>query len=101
ARAMAGILARWNLSPRLCKPLQHAAEPYLEIATLTEPLRSKVERLRIAELLGQVAAPQFESWDEIDFPPPETMSRFRGFDLGQIVEQARDALEKATAATKP
>ncbi len=88
-RAIAGLLARWNLSPKLFKPLQHSGQPYAEIATLTEPLRSKVERLRVAELIGQLAIGRFEPWDEILFPPPETMSRLRAEDLGAIVEWVR------------
>jgi len=50
--------------------------PMLSLPSLTEPLRSKVERLRVAELLGQVAVVvDFEPWDEIDFPPSETICR--------------------------
>ena len=39
ARAIAGTLARWGLSPRMYKPFQHAGDSYREIATITQPLR--------------------------------------------------------------
>jgi hypothetical protein len=89
---MAGMLARWNFSPRLFKPLQHCGESYRELATMTEPLRSKVERLRVAELLGWLAVGQFKPWDEVDFPLPETMYRLRADDLNHILDQARTDL---------
>jgi hypothetical protein len=92
ARAMAGTLARWNLSPGLCKPLQHADLSYGDLASLTEPLRSKVERLRVAELLGQLAVGQFEPWDEIDFPPTATICRLRAEALASTIEQVRSEL---------
>jgi len=91
-RAMAGMLARWNLSPRLIKPLQQSGQQYQELTTLTEPLRSKVEQLRVAELLGHLAVGQFQSWDEIDFPSPETMCRLRASDFELIVEKVRTEL---------
>lgn len=97
-RALAGMLARWNLSPRLVKPLQQAGHPYAEIATLTDPLRSKAERLRLAELLGRMAAGYWEDWDEIDFPPPEMLRRLRVEALGPVVEQARGDLARLPAA---
>jgi DNA-binding response OmpR family regulator len=98
ARAVAGTLARWNLSPRIYKPLQHAGQTYRDLATMTEPLRSKVEMLRVAELLGQFAAGSFASWDEIDFPLPETMCRLRVDNLLQIVEDARAELPPSFGA---
>lgn len=93
SRAMAGVLARWNISPRLFKPLQHAGHSYGELNTLTEPLRTKVERLRLADLLGQMAVGYFEPWDQMEFPTPETMRRLRNYDLTSIRENARHELE--------
>jgi hypothetical protein len=92
---MAGILARWNLSPALCKPLQHATSPYAEIAALTEPLRSKVEWLRVAEFFGQLALGQFEPWDEVDIPPSETISRLRIEAPASTVDEIRTELTAA------
>jgi DNA-binding response OmpR family regulator len=92
SRAMAGVLARWKLSPRVYKPLQQAHQSYQDLAAMTEPLRSKVERLRVAELLGWMAVGHFEPWDEIQFPSPETMCRLRADDLVQILEEVRTEL---------
>jgi DNA-binding response OmpR family regulator len=93
-RAIAGMLARWNLSPRLTQPLKHAGQPYRELTTLTEPLRSKVELLRLAELLGIMTTGVIEPWDEIEFPLPETLARLRPDDLTEIVESARMDLDQ-------
>lgn len=99
-RALAGMLARWNLSPRLVKPLQQAGHPYAEIATLSDPLRSKAERLRLAELLGRMAVGYWEDWDEIDFPPPELLRRLRVDALAAVVEQARSELAQLPGAAR-
>jgi DNA-binding response OmpR family regulator len=92
AHAMAGMLSRWGLSPRLCKPLQFAGLPFAEAAALTEPVRSKVFQLRAAEQLGQMAAARFYPWDEIDFPPGEFMCRIRAPHLGTIVDEVRSEM---------
>lgn len=89
SRAMAGVLARWKLSPRLWKPLRQAGMSYAELSKLREPLRSKTERLRIAELVGQMAVGRFAPWDEIDFPPPEALCRLRADDLDVIIDSVR------------
>jgi HD-like signal output (HDOD) protein/CheY-like chemotaxis protein len=99
ARAMAGMLARWNLSPRLFKPLQHAALSFHELTTMGEPLRSKVERLRLAELLGQLTVGRFEPWEEIDLPLSETMSRLRAEDLFVLLGWARQNMADLGAGT--
>jgi DNA-binding response OmpR family regulator len=89
ARALARILERWKLTPRLFKPLQHAGLSYAEIGKLGEPLRSKVDRLRVAEVFGQLAVGQFEPWDEIDFPASDMMRRVRGDNVAMIIDQVR------------
>jgi hypothetical protein len=88
-RAVAGTMARWKIPSRLYKLLQQSALSYTEIATLTEPLRSKLERLRFAELIGQLAIGRFEPWDEIDLPPPETMCRLRAEDIRGVLDKVR------------
>ena len=92
AAALAGILERWKLPSRLHQPLKHAGLRYEEIAKLADPHRAKVERLRTAELFGQLSVGRFEDWDELDFPTPEIMRRLRGDNVGMIIQQIRAAM---------
>jgi HD-like signal output (HDOD) protein len=105
ARAMAGMLARWKLPPRLFKPLQRAELTYQDVSLLTDPLRSKVERLRFAEFAAQLVVGTFESWEEIDLPTSQTLSRLRVGDLFVLLEDTRSKLTElpvpqATSSSK-
>ena len=48
----------------------------------------------MGELLAQLVVGHFEPWDQIDFPLPETMSRLRVENLGQLIEESRAELRQ-------
>lgn len=98
---LAEFLARAGLSPRLYKPLKIAATPYAEIAHLADPLRTKVEHLRIATLAGRLAAGGWASWDEVDFPPAALLRNARVDALGPIINQVRRDLAGLPSNSSP
>jgi DNA-binding response OmpR family regulator len=105
-QALAKYLACAGLSPRLYKPLKHGSTAYAELASLTEPLRSKVERMRIAAVLGNVVVGRWAPWDEIDFPSPNVMRRVGVEPVASVIDRlrvdlARLASNDASAAAPP
>jgi CheY-like chemotaxis protein len=97
--AMAAYLAQAGLSPQLYKPLQNAAAPYARIPTLTEPLRTKVARLRVAAFCGQCAVGEWATWDEIDPPPPSILHLGRVDNLPGLIEFVRQDLARLSGAS--
>jgi HD-like signal output (HDOD) protein/FixJ family two-component response regulator len=93
-KTLAGMLARWKLSPRLIKPLQQVSLPCHELAALTDPLRSKVEHLKMADLIGWMALGHFQPWDEIDFPSTQSMLRLRHCNPQQVIDEVTEELKK-------
>lgn len=97
ARAMAGILSLCKFPPRLYKPLQYCGLSYADIFSLTGPVRLKVEQLRTAEFLGDLAVGSFERWYGIEFPAFDTICRLKLGDIWLLVEEIRAELAQLTA----
>jgi len=98
---LSDFLAHARLSPRIFKPLKHAGSPYSELCQLTDPLRGKVEHLRIAAIVGQLAVRHWMPWDEIEFPTAAVMRRWPELDFGSLVPRIRDELPRLAGEARP
>ncbi len=92
AEVMCDLLADWKIPAEVYEPLRHVLEDYAELAEAPEPMRSKVELLKLAVLVGQIAVGSWEPWDLVQLPPKHVLERLRIDDIGVIIEQTKSQL---------
>lgn len=92
---MARMLAMWKVASAVYQPLKHLAESYHQIERLNEPLRSKVELVKTAVLIGQLAVGKWEPWRLVEIPPVAVMARLDLDGIDEILEHAKNDLEAA------
>lgn len=90
---MARLLAMWKTPAAACLPLKHLAESYYQLERLSEPLRSKTELVKIAVLVGKLAAGDWEPWRAVDVPPAPVLARLNVTQLAETVCETKAELE--------
>jgi DNA-binding response OmpR family regulator/HD-like signal output (HDOD) protein len=93
-QVMAHLLASWNISPDVFLPLKFALDEYSSLVRLAEPLRTKTELVKVAIVLGRLAAGSWQSWDLVQLPTAALLKRLRISDPMKIVAQAASDLDK-------
>ncbi|HEX3997940.1 MAG TPA: HDOD domain-containing protein [Pirellulales bacterium] len=99
AAGMARLLQAWSVPPEIYQPLRYLLDDFDATAQFAEPLRSKVELVKIAVLLGWLAAGPWESWDLVDLGPHAVFQRLRIADPKGILDQIRDSLSSLAVGT--
>lgn len=94
---MARLLAMWKTPTAACLPLKHLAESYYQLERLSEPLRSKIELVKIAVLIGKLAAGEWEPWRTVDVPPAPVLARLNMTQLAETVRETKAELESTLA----
>ena len=89
----AGALSSWDIPDEIVRPLRYACQPFQYIAGLPESLRCRVELVKTAAFIGEVAAGHYERWDLIDVPPAAVLRRLKVQSIESLVEQCRHDLE--------
>lgn len=89
----AGALALWGIPEEIYRPVQYATLPFHALNHLPEALRHKVEFIKTATFVGEVAAERFETWDLIDVPPASILARLGIQSVTELVAQCRGDLE--------
>lgn len=86
---MGFLLKTWNIPPFLFEPLVYSAQSYSSVASLGERLATKVELLKTAIAVAELAVGKWESWDRIECPPASLLDRLGigSFDL--LIEKTR------------
>ena len=51
-------------------------------------MRTKVELVKVAIVLGRIAVGRWESWDDVHFPPPAVLDRLSA-DVDELIRQTR------------
>ncbi len=74
AKTMARLLAIWNIPAEVYGPLNHILDPYCSLTRLSDPLRKQVETVKLAILLGQIAAERWEDWDLVECIPSKQIA---------------------------
>jgi HD-like signal output (HDOD) protein len=88
AQVMCDLLADGDIPAEVYQPLKHILNDYPALSRLPEPMRTKVELVKLAILIGQIAVGSWEDWDQIEFPPRQVLDRLGIDDVGIIIEQA-------------
>ncbi len=92
AEVMCGLLADSKIPTEVYQPLQYVLNDYPSLSSLPEPMRTKVELVKLSILLGQIAVGSWESWDLIEFPPRQVLVRLGIDDIGTIIEKTEAQL---------
>ncbi len=101
-----GEVMHWVLNSReipaeIHEPLRCLAEPYWSVAALPEPLRRKVEVVKLAVLMAQIAVGQWEPWDEIELPPAPLLRRFGIGSLAEVIANIKADAEAVVNFRSP
>jgi HD-like signal output (HDOD) protein/DNA-binding NarL/FixJ family response regulator len=87
------LLAAWNIPEEIYKPLNYLSNNYSAMAKVAEPLRTKVELLKLSILAGSIAIGEWESWDRLEFPLAPVLRRLGVDSLSKIIRDARTESE--------
>jgi len=106
AIVLSRIIEGWNLPPAASQPLRHILDDFGAVAELDEPMRAKVELIKAAIFLGQLAIPRWEPWDVVEPPPWTVLNRLRITDPAGILRTVRASLDErpdlpAAGASEP
>lgn len=82
-QVLSRLLKVWNIPEAVYQPLEYIADPYRSLAGLAEPLRTRVELLKLAVLVGWMAVGDWECWDTVEFPDASILQRL---DIGSLSE---------------
>lgn len=93
AEVAARLLETWNVPPAVYEPLKHVTQDYLALARLPEPLRTKVELVKLAILVGRIAVGPWEPWDRVEFPPEPMLRRLGILSFSHVTEVTRSNTE--------
>lgn len=87
---MARLLTHWDVPRESYQPLKYLATNYRRLEQLEDPLRAKVELVKIATLVGRLAAGKWEPWQLVEVPPAEVLVRLNlmGY-LADLVDRTR------------
>ena len=91
--ATARLLAAWNLPPKATLPLMHASYGFPVLASLPESQRSGAMLVKLAVLLGRIAAGRWEAWDTVDLPSPTVLESLHCPALSDVLARTRRDLE--------
>jgi DNA-binding response OmpR family regulator/HD-like signal output (HDOD) protein len=95
--AMALLLASWGIPGEIHLPLKYlfASSPALNKAPAWT--RIKVELLRLAVLLGQLAIGEWETWDTVDVPSDALLRKLDAKVVAGIVQRTKSEVEELAA----
>ena len=84
---MARVLASWKVPSLVYQPLKHFADTYRHLENVSDPLRTKAELVKIAVLVGQLAAGAWEPWRAVEIPPVPVLARLDLRSLEELLDQ--------------
>jgi hypothetical protein len=90
----ARVLAEWKIPTEVCHPLTFVLDGYDDLASLEEPLRTKVELIKLAILVARIAVGRWDSWDQIALPGSTVLKHLNISSLESIIEQTASDLEQ-------
>ncbi len=104
ACVMSRLLAAWKTPEEVHQPLRYILDDYPSLTRLASPLRTKVELIKLAVLIGQIAAGDWEPWDYVEFPSSVLLKRLGIHSLRTIIDKTiadSDEIISFQAKSKP
>ncbi len=92
AEVLANLLAAWRIPQEVIDPLRYYEASFDQLAQLDKPQRNSAELVKVAVLIGWLAAGRWESWDLVEFPKPEVLMRVGALPVKNIVKRTREGL---------
>jgi len=86
------VLASWGIPDEIHRPLRYTSMSYGALSTLNDPMRRRVELVKAAVLLGELATAKFDPWDSVDPPPTAVLKRLAIQSIDPLIAQCRDDL---------
>lgn len=90
--ALGRLLEQWKIPGHVWAPLGYVGDSFHSVARLEEPLRSRVELVKLGIFAGNIAVGRWMPWDEIAPPPAQILARHKLANLLPIIEQTQDDL---------
>lgn len=97
AEVMCGLLADWDISAEVYQPLKYILNDYRSLSSLPEPMRTKVELVKLAILIGQIAVGSWDLWDLLELPPSRALARLGIESVSTIIEKTEAQLPGLTS----
>lgn len=91
---LAQLLTTWRIPVDVAQPLKHASDDFAALTRLPDPLRLRVELVKVAVLLGRLAVDHWEIWDAVEMPPAAVLQRLKLPEARPLVQRVRDDVEK-------
>ncbi|EMI43448.1 HDOD domain-containing protein [Rhodopirellula sp. SWK7] len=89
---MCGLLADWDIPKNVFEPLKHILQQYSALSQLPEPMRTKVELVKLATLIGHIAVGRWEPWEMVELPRSSVCERLGITSISQVIEDTRSQL---------
>lgn len=85
AEALLRLQNVWNFPPEICKPMSRILDSYSELSQQPEPLRRRVELVKLSVFVGKLAMSAWHSWDLVEIPPASVLERLRIDSIDQVI----------------
>jgi HD-like signal output (HDOD) protein/ActR/RegA family two-component response regulator len=91
---LAYLLESWSIPREVYLPLKLSSDDFSSLSHLSEPLRTRVELVKLATSLARLIVGSWQSWDMIQLPSNGLLKRLGVHDVTELIHQARADLTK-------
>lgn len=87
------LLNLWGIPVDIHHPLRYTSQAFSLLSALKDPIRRRVELVKLAAFLGELADGQFEDFDLIDLPDTNLLKRLQVQSVDNVLNQCREDLK--------
>lgn len=91
--SMCELLTEWEIPDTMSRPLRHVSKDFLSLSTLPEPVRTRVELVKLAILIGDISVGNWQTWDAIEIPDGQLLDRLKIDSVSAVLIQTREQLQ--------
>jgi len=100
AEVMARLLTSWCVPADVSRPLKNVNDDYSALSRLPEPVRTRVELVKVAAFVAKLVAGGWEPWDTVEVPPLALLKKLKIVDLAKIAKTTQDELQRQLEARR-